>query len=202
MPWPDFGLSSIIKRSNHQESQDEIIVTSSPPWSAKGYPYLEKCGKDRSGIAKKTGLQHVYEKMTNAAQVHVLKNWTFMCSPTRNQCFHFWRFRQSVPTFVAKRLRNLIIWVPAGARRWKDRGLENTRKTLPNKLQHPSQIRSFHIFESPPEMACKASPNRAQDTKACQHQGPEMIFCDVVDNFVLVRNIVGNIPSTPWTTYW
>jgi hypothetical protein len=37
--------------------------------NSKWYPDLEECDKNMSGITKKTGLEHMYMKMTQSIQI-------------------------------------------------------------------------------------------------------------------------------------
>jgi hypothetical protein len=87
-----------------RKNEVEIIVNPSSKWISKGHPYLEECDKDRSGITKNTGLQHVYEKLKKTAQVHVLEELILMVLRGWNHCFHFCQFAPSVSSFVAKSL--------------------------------------------------------------------------------------------------
>ena len=41
-------------------------------WSHNGCPKLEECDKNKSGISKKTGLEHVYMKVTKSVQIDAL----------------------------------------------------------------------------------------------------------------------------------
>jgi hypothetical protein len=47
----------------------EIVAILSEKWSHNGCPKLQECDKDRFGITKKTGLEHVYMKMTKSVQL-------------------------------------------------------------------------------------------------------------------------------------
>ena len=153
-----------------------------PKWIPTGYPYSEEWDRDRSGITKKRGLQHAYEKVRKEAQFRVLKSLILTLWPTRNHCFHFCWFAQSVLSFVARSLQNWVIWRPAGAQRWNQRGLRKHVKNMTRKvptfvtiLVQKEGLKKcfFHIFlnASPrwpprrPRTWPKASPDRPQGPK-------------------------------------
>ena len=100
------GQKHIFQLKCSHEMSIEIIAIVGEKWSHNGCPKLEECDKHKSGITKKTGLEHVYMKVTKSVQIDALRGLILMLPLARNHCFHFSRFAQTVTKLVAKNLRN------------------------------------------------------------------------------------------------
>jgi hypothetical protein len=178
LPCIPFSCDLYTKKSSQNDA--EMIVNLSQTWIPKEYPYLEEYDQGRSDITKKKGLQHVYEKVTTAAQVHVLKDLILMscpngitvstCADLLNQCQALWPKACEIESY--------------GRRQEQADGIRKVRKTC--EKHHHTSVNICHkfgslggspkvilscFFDCPPEMPSKASPDRFQDQKICQNGG-------------------------------